>query len=165
MTVKAQYNGKAIVPLELEKIAKFKATLEDGAVLALTVERWDARRTVNQQRLLHGMLGALAREQGESLESVKVGLKIELGHYLPAAELLSGEVEAPKWRGAFVDLHTHRPHYYPQRTLVFLRSESDYTKRMEREFIDRVVVECAEAGVDVSHMLDELRSANATDTG
>ena len=151
MTVKAVYDGRNIVPQEPDRIAEYKRSLNEGAVLAMTMEPWEDRRTRAQQGLLHEMLGRLAREQGMSLEVVKVQLKIELGYYIPLDKLA---LARPKWRGRIVDLAS--VYDGDPETYVFLRSEADYTKRMEGEFIDRVMVACSEAGVDISDIMEAL---------
>ncbi|MCH8517489.1 MAG: hypothetical protein LAT68_14280 [Cyclobacteriaceae bacterium] len=122
----------------------------------MSLEPWDDKRTPSQQGLLHEMLGRLGREQGMTLEVVKTQLKVDLGYYVPAERILSGEV-VPKWRGRFVDL-ADVYEGYPM-TLVFLRSEADYTRKMEGEFIDRVMLACDEAGVRI----DDIRETIAND--
>ena len=145
-TVKARYDGTHIVPQDVKALQDYKAKLKLGTLLAMTFEPWDDRRTRLQQGLLHEILGRLGREQGMSLEAVKIQLKTDLGFYVPADKMLSGEV-MPKWRGRFVDLadvYDGYPHSY-----IFLRSEAGYTRAMEAEFIDRAMLACDEAGVDI----------------
>ena len=153
MTIKALYNGKNIIPQEPEKLIEYKCSLADDAVLALTFEPWEERRTGKQQRLLHALLGRLARAWGMSLEVVKVQFKTELGYYLPATKILDGTLR-PKWRGKFVDLAEVYSGHEPE--LVFLRSEADYTRKMESEFTERVLLACDENGVDVSDILESI---------
>lgn len=154
--VKAQYDGKSIRPLDPEALTEYKRTLTEGVLLCMSFEPWNERRTPSQQRLLHEMLGRLGREIGESLERVKVDLKIELGYYVPADKIINGTVPVPAWRGSFIDLHEHRPQYYPEHHIVFLRSEADYTRKMEAEFIERVMSECGEQGVDIRDIIKTL---------
>ena len=132
MVVECIYTGRNIVPQDQDKMRQYKMALVDGERLIMTLDRWEDYRTKAQQGLLHELLGRYARAEGESIESVKIRMKVDLGHYLPGDKLLQGEIDAPSWRGRFIDLHTVYPHYYAERTFVFLRSEADYTKRMSR---------------------------------
>ena len=155
MTVKAHYSGGHIVPSEPRKIEQYKATLKDGQALALTIEQWDERRHAGQQRLFHELLGRYARAMGESLESVKVRVKCDLGHWLPAEKILDG-THAPMWRGRFVDLHTVYPELHAPLTIAFVRSEADFTKHMEAEAIDYVLHMCESNGVHVEDIRQEF---------
>lgn len=159
MVVECIYTGRNIVPQDQDKMRQYKMALVDGERLIMTLDRWEDYRTKAQQGLLHELLGRYARAEGESIESVKIRLKVDLGHYLPGDKLLQGEIDAPSWRGRFIDLHTVYPHYYAERTFVFLRSEADYTKRMENEFIDYVISVCGESGVDIEDIVKQLQEA------
>ena len=157
LTVKARYDGTHIVPQDIKALEDYKARLSPGAVLAITFELWEDRRSRLQQGLLHELLGRLAREQGMSLEAVKVQLKCDLGYYVPAEKLLSGDV-LPKWRGRFVDLAQVYDGY--PTTYIFLRSEADYTRTMEGELIDRTMLACDETGVDIEDVRRTLSEAH-----
>jgi len=155
MTVKAHYSGGHIVPSEPRKIEQYKATLRDGQALALTLEHWDERRHAGQQRLFHELLGRYARAMGESLEHVKMETKVSLGNFLFAASILDG-THSPNYRGRFVDLHDIYPELHAPMTLAFVRSEADYTKRMEAEAIDYVMHMCESNGVHVEDIRQEF---------
>ena len=156
MTVRAIYNGRQIVPQDQAAIATWKAKLKTGETVLLTFETAERARTRLQQGLLHELLGRYARAMGESLETVKVRTKCDLGHYVPADKVLSGELDMPAWRGRFVDLHEVYPELHGEASIVFLRSEADYTTRMEAEFVDRVMAMCSENGVDIGDIMEQL---------
>jgi hypothetical protein len=154
--IRTEYDGKVLRP-DPDAIREYKATLQPGDVVAMTLEPWEDARTRRQQGLLHELLGRYARHNNESLESCKIGIKVDLGYYLPADKLLDETLDFPPWRGSFVDLHAVRPDYYGERTLAFLRSESTYTKQMEGEFIDTVIARCGEVGVNIDDILESIR--------
>ncbi len=154
--IRTEYDGKVLRP-EPEAIRKYKATLKPGDVVAMILKPWDDARTQLQQGLLHELLGRYARHNNETLEAVKIGVKVDLGYYLPADKLLDETLDFPPWRGTFVDLHKIRPDYYSEHTLAFLRSESSYTKKMEGEFIDTVIDRCGEVGVGIDDILTSLK--------
>ena len=147
MTIKAHYDGSAIRPDEPDKLRKYKRSLTEGAVLAMTLEPWSERRNRGQQGLLHALMTRYAIEMGEKMPEVKMRTKLDLGHWIPANKILDG-THTPKYRGAFVDLHNYYPEIYPdEMTLAFVRSEADYTVKMETEFIERVLEMCEANGV------------------
>lgn len=156
LTVQATYKRGHVVPEEPERIAEWKVQLEEGAAVAVTFELWSEARTRRQQALLHELLGRYAREIGESLQSLKDRIKVDLGFWLPADKILLGELDPPTWRGKFVDLHAFYPELHAEMTLILLRSEADYTKHMEGEFVDRVIYECQENHVDIEDILQTL---------
>ena len=156
MTVKAIYDGQHIKPIEYDRLIEFKATLTRDQVLALTVEPWDERRTRRQQALLHELLGRYARTNGEPLSVVKIRFKVDLGYYVPIDRLPPTGDYVPSWRGAFVDLHDVYPAIHERGSVIFLKSEADYTRRQEREFIDCVMLQCSESGVEIADILEEL---------
>jgi hypothetical protein len=153
MTIRCTYNGKHIVPDDPSAVQRYKDSLVPLAKIAMTLEPWEDRRTRSQQGLLHEILGRLARAQGMSLNVVKMQIKCHIGYYVPADKILSGEI-IPKWRGAFVD-EAKVYEGYPSR-LLFVRSEADYTKRMEGEFIDFVMQICADVGVYVDDIIETM---------
>lgn len=156
LELKTTYDGRHIVPDDPTLLASYKAGLAPGAKLAMTLEPWDTRRSRQQQGLLHEIIGRYARANREALDGVKIRWKVDLGYYLPADKLLSGELSLPAWRGRWHDLHDTYPDVHPVRTVVFLRSEADYTKRMENEFIDYAIASCEASGVDVEDILRSM---------
>jgi hypothetical protein len=160
ITVKATYDGAKIVPDSHAEIERFKASLKPGASVALKMQPWGRSRTLRQSRLLHGMIGRYCRAHGESLAYVKVRWKCDLGWYLPAAPILAGDIDMPRWRGRFVDLHDVYPDLYAERTIILLRSEADYTTRMEAEFVEYAIKHCLESGVDIADILAQLEEHN-----
>ncbi len=157
MTTRAVYDGTRIVPTKQEAIDAFKATLSPGDAVAVTFEPWGKARTRLQQGLLHTLIGRYARAHMEPAPLVKVRWKVDLGYWLPADKLLSGEVELPSWRGAWQDMHEVYPELYPERTIAFVRSEATYTTRMEKEFIDYALTTCSENGVPVDDIITALQ--------
>ena len=141
---------------EQTRLQEWKQRLEPGTRLAITFELFEDARTRRQQRLLHELLGRYARALNQSLEHVKMEFKLDLGHWVPWEKIASGELKLPTWRGAPVDLHAHKPEYYPTRTIAYVRSEADYTKQMEGEFIDTVISACADNDVYVGDILATL---------
>lgn len=158
IVVRAVFNGKSIVPDERARahLATFKEGLSEGDAVAVTFQPWGKARTTLQQRLLHGLIGRYARPNHESLEAVKIRWKVDLGYYIPAAKILSGELDMPAWRGAFHDLHTVYPGLYPETTIAFVRSEASYTTRMEKEFIDYAIQSCEADGINISDIMQSL---------
>lgn len=92
---------------------------------------------------------------------VKIRWKVDQGHYLPADKILSGEIDPPEWRGKFVDLHDVYPQLHAERTIVLLRSEADYTTRMENDLIDYAIDSCHGSGVDISDIELSLQGLRA----
>ena len=156
MTFKALYNRGIITTIDQEQLTRYKRGLVDGAVLAMTFEPWDDKRSRSQQGLLHEIIGRYARANREKLDAVKVRWKVDIGYYLPAADILDGSLAMPKWRGRWCDLHDVYPDIHAVRTIVFLRSEADYTKVMENEFIDYALQSCEASGVNVADIMQEL---------
>ena len=160
MTVKAHYDAarSGIVPDEPDRLTRYKATLKDGQSLALIVEPWSERRHRGQQGLLHALLTRYAKAMGESMPVVKMRTKVDLGNWLPASSILDG-THTPKYRGAFVDLHDIYPQMHPEPlTLAFVRSEADYTVKMETEFIERVIEMCEANGIRTDDVRQEYES-------
>ena len=62
----------------------------------------------------------------------------------------------PSWRGAWIDLHDLYPAMYMEQTIAFVRSESDYTKRMEIDFVDYIIKLCTENGVEIGDIMRSL---------
>ena len=156
MTVKAHYDAarSAIVPDEPERLTRYKSTLKDGQALALSVEPWSERRHRGQQGLLHALLTRYAKAMGESMAVVKMRTKIDLGNFLFATSILDG-THSPNYRGRFVDLHDIYPELHAPMTIAFVRSEADYTVKMEAEFITRVVEMCDANGVRTDDIREE----------
>jgi len=156
MTTKAIYDGKRIVPDDQHAIDEFKAGLSPGDAVALTFEEWGKARTRLQQGLVHALIGRYARAHMESAAEVKIRWKIDLGYWLPADKILSGEIKMPPWRGAWYDLHEIYPALYGERTIAFVRSEATYTTRMDNEFIEYALKMCSETGVFIDDIIQAL---------
>jgi len=158
IVIRAIYDGRSIAPDEKARshLKAFKRWLSVGDPVAVTFQKWGRARTVLQQRLLHGLIGRYARANKEPLAVVKIRWKVDLGYYVPADKILSGELDMPKWRGAFHDLHAVYPEMHPERTIAFVRSEAAYTTRMEKEFIDYAMQSCEASGVDISDIMQSL---------
>ena len=151
MTIKATFDGSAIRPDEPDKLRQYKRSLTEGAVLAMTLEPWSERRNRGQQNLFHALIGRYANAKknvgmSDSQEHVKLRIKHDLGNYLYASKILDG-THRPNYRGKFIDLHEIYPKIYAPDTLVFMRSESDYTVQMESEAIEYIINMCEENGV------------------
>lgn len=158
--LQATYTGTGLKVLDKEKLEEFKANCQPGMVYAMTLSPWEDARTQKQQGLLHELLGRHARQEGTTLQWVKDRIKIDLGYYVDAEKILSGEKKAPSWRGKFIDLNDIYPHLHPEGSWILLRSEADYTKPMERDFIDRVIMECQESGTDIDDIMRTLHELN-----
>ena len=156
ITVKCKYSGGKIIPLEGDQIAAYKATLKDGTELSMTIEKRQEKRTRAQQGLLHKLLGRYARAMGEALGDVKMRCKVDLGYWMMASKIIRGDVPLPSWRGAWIDLHDVYPAMYIEQTIAFVRSESDYTKRMEIDFVDYIIKLCTENGVEIGDIMRSL---------
>ncbi len=133
-------------------------SVKEGSALSVDIKYWDENRSRQQQNLLHELIGRYSRANFEPLEVCKMRFKIDLGYYIPASTILSGEVDLPKWRGKWADLHAVYPELHEPRTIVFVRSEADYTKPMEREFIEYALDSCQGSGVYVEDILHDLQS-------
>ena len=147
MTIRATFDGSAIRPDEPDKLRQYKRSLTEGAQLAMTIEPWSERRNRGQQGLLHALMTRYAIEMGEKMPEVKMRTKLDLGHWIPAEKILDGTYSMPNYRGQFVDLHKVYPDLHEPMTLAFVRSESDYTVKMETEFIERIIEMCEANGV------------------
>lgn len=152
----ARYHHARIVVDADEKLEQFKRDLNEGDKVVVEFSRAKDFRTRMQQRLLHGLLGRYARANGLSLDHAKMAMKIDCGYYEMAARILSGEAEMPNWNGRFVDLNKFIPVFYPEYTIAFIRSESSYTKTMEGELIDLVILRCNESGVYIEDILESI---------
>ena len=159
MTVKAHYDAarSGIVPDEPDRLTRYKATLKDGQALALIVEPWSERRHRGQQGLLHALLTRYAQAMGESMPVVKMRTKIDLGNFLFADRILDG-THSPNYRGRFVDLHDIYPELHAPMTIAFVRSEADYSVKMEAEFIERVIAMCESNGIRTDDVRQEYES-------
>lgn len=159
MTVKARYDAarSGIVPDEPDRLTRYKQTLKDGQALALSVEPWSERRHRGQQGLLHALLTRYAKAMGESMEHVKMETKVSLGNFLFAEKILDG-THSPNYRGRFVDLHTIYPELHAPMTIAFVRSEADYSVKMETEFIERVIEMCEANGVRTDDIREEYET-------
>lgn len=158
MIIRAVYDGKAIRPDDRgkAKLEQFKAKLSPEDTVAIRFEDWGSARTHLQQALLHALIGRYSRKNQESIGTVKIRWKVHQGHYLPAARILSGEVDLPPWRGRWVDLANVDPDNSPEQHIVFLRSEADYTTRMEADFIEYAIAQCQGSGVNIDDILQSL---------
>jgi hypothetical protein len=112
--------------------------------------------------LLHELLGRHARAEGVQMQWLKDRIKYDLGHYIPMHRIYAGDVEPPSWRGKIIDVHTldKSARVHQELSLILLRSEADYTRAMERDFIDRVIYECQESGTDIDDILRTLHELN-----
>lgn len=158
--IQAFFDGSAIHVIDKEKMAEFKRSCVKGRMIAMTLEYWEDARTSRQQSLLHSLLGRYARTIGVGMQWLKDRIKTDLGYWLPADKIMDGTVDMPSWRGKFIDLHTIYPELHPEWSLILLRSESDYTVAMERDFVDRVIYECQENDVDIEDILQTLHELN-----
>jgi hypothetical protein len=164
VVLRATYTGTGLKVLDKEKLEEFKAQCSPGLVYAMILEPWEDARTRRQQGLLHQLLGRHARAEGVQMQWLKDRIKYDLGYWIPADRVLSGEVEPPSWRGKIIDAHTIYPELHPDGYRVLLRSEADYSKSMERDFIDRVIYECQESGTDIDDILRTLHELNKEGT-
>jgi hypothetical protein len=142
MTIRCEYDGKHIVPTRPDLLEIYKQGLKPGDVIAMDLCKWADVRNRGQQGLLHSLIGEYARFNRVSVEAVKIRWKVDLGYYLPADKMLSGDIAFPSWRGMFYDLHKVYPEFYTELSIIFLRSEASYTKPMEAEFINYAIAQC-----------------------
>jgi len=156
MTIKAIYDGARIVPVDAHALDGFKARLKPGQPVAVTVARWGEARSNQQQRLLHALIGRYARGNFLAMPVVKMTWKVDLGWWLPADKILTGDLDMPKWPGQWVDLHELYPSLHAPHTIAFVRSEASYTKLMEQSFIDYALECCAGSGVDIEDIRRQL---------
>ena len=157
VTILCEFDGKKLQH-DREAMRKFKLTLQPGQQIAMTLEEWGKVRTKAMQGLFHELLGRYARKNGTRIDVVKIGVKLDLGWYLYAKDLHEGTIDFPAWRGAFIDLAKFKPEFYPERTIIFLRSESSYTTRMESEAIEYAIKLCQEDGVEIDDILETLKA-------
>ncbi len=162
LELQAVYDGVSIRPVAPERLKAYKQGLQQGAKLSMILEPWQATRSRSQQGLLHEIIGRCARATGYKLDALKMQCKVDLGYYVPAPAILSGDVDPPSYRGQFVDLHDVYPAMHSKGTIAFVRSESSYTKKMEGEFIDYMQFYAIENGVDIDDILEAMK--NDTDT-
>ena len=158
MTIRAIYGetGLQFADADWQDLHAWLAQRKPSDKYAVTIEPWDAHRSRHQQNLLHELIGRYARAQREPLAVCKMRMKVDLGYYIPASVLLSGEVDFPTWRGQWVDLHSVYPLMHEERTIAFVRSESSYTKSMEKIFIDYAIELCEGSGVNIDDILQEV---------
>ena len=102
------------------------------------------RRAQRQSNMLHKLIAAYAHAQGENPEECKVWLKYWFGPWLP----YPFEGEPPPWPGRFVEMY----HGTPEWCIVYLKSESVYTKAEETRLIDGAMQRCIEVAADLSWM-------------
>jgi hypothetical protein len=101
------------------------------------------RRAQRQSNLFHKLVAAYATVLGEDPEETKVMMKYWFGHWEPYPF-----DELPDWPGRFVELFEGSPDW----CIVYMKSESAYTKQEETRLVDGTIARCIEAGVDLSWM-------------
>jgi hypothetical protein len=113
----------------------------------------DAPHSRESQNLLHTIIRAIASEQGEDVERVKLRVKIEVLQPILYDTFVAGVEEngPPKYRGAWVDLHDVYEQYV-EGTYAFVKSEADYTKRQDTEAIEVAIRWAVECGIDVERL-------------
>lgn len=102
------------------------------------------RRAQRQSNLFHKLNSAYARAVGEDPEETKILLKYWHGEWEP----FPFDTEVPEWPGRFVELFEHTPEW----CIVYLKSESAYTKAEENRLIDGALIKCMEVGADLDWM-------------
>lgn len=72
---------KITEPSQADKIAKIlREQVESGKVISVTIEPWVKRRSLASNAYLHGVvLKMIAEEVGDSIEGVKLDLKVLFG--------------------------------------------------------------------------------------
>jgi len=103
------------------------------------------RRAQRQSNLFHKLCGAYARAVGEDPEEAKILLKYWHGEWVPFPFPAD---EVPDWPGRFVELFEHTADWQ----IVYLKSESAYTKAEENHVIDGAIIKCIEVGADLDWM-------------
>lgn len=106
------------------------------------------RRRQKQSNLAHKLIGAYAREQAIDFEYAKALMKWRHGPWV-SFPFPGGEV--PEWPGRFFELFEGTPDH----CIVYMKSESAYTKGEETQLINGVMSDCMEAQIDLSWMRDE----------
>jgi hypothetical protein len=161
MLIQARYKNGAIIPDDTEKlkIKEYKAKLKDGQRIIMQWEKVEEVRTRLQQGLFHELLGRYCRLAGESIGDVKIRWKVDLGYWMPADKILSGELPLPNFRGAWADLSKVYPMLYTDSYIVFLRSEADYTRKMSSELTEYAIKHCQENGVKINDILETLAAS------
>ena len=102
-------------------------------------------RNKDQSRMLHKLIRDYAHEVGYDYEFAKAELKYRYGEWVPVPLDLT-DWEPPAWAGAFFEMYPGTVHH----TIVFMKSESEYTKEEERRLIDGTVSRCLEVGADIA---------------
>lgn len=100
------------------------------------------RRSPSQSRKFHAYCGLYAAQLGEEPEQVKILMKYWFGVW----ETVPWPNGAPDWKGMPAEL---APPYVLEPVVVFLKSESEYTKLESSRLIRGTASRCIEAGVDV----------------
>jgi hypothetical protein len=149
------YSAGRIVPEDSDGLKQYKQSLKDGQSVMISFEPWSAARTRAQQGLAHEIMGRIRKELRLSLDSVKCSLKVHLGYYIPAEKLLSGEIGFPPWSGRFYKLSEV---YEGDPRIVFLRSESSYTKAIEKELIDAAIWYAQQSDVNIGDILQTMEA-------
>ena len=152
---RAMYSAGHIVPEDSDGLKQYKQSLKDGQSLLMSLEPWSAARTRAQQGLAHEIMGRIRKELGMTLDAVKCSLKVQLGYYLPAEKILSGDIGFPSWSGRFYKLSEI---YEGDPRIIFLRSESTYTKEMENELIDAAILYAQESGTNIGDILKSMEA-------
>lgn len=110
----------------------------------------DEPRTIPSSRLLHALIRAYATQQGLSAPTVKLMMKYRHGVWLP----YPFDGDPPSWRGQFLNV-------YPggaREEIVYLKSESEYTKGEESALVDGVIADCYESQVDIDDIMDGVQT-------
>ena len=102
----------------------------------------EPRRYQRQSNLFHKLNAAYARAQALDPAVTKVELKYWFGAWVPYPF-----DEVPEWPGRFVEIESDQ-------CIVYLKSESAYTKQEETALIEGVIGRCIDVGADIRFMED-----------
>ena len=105
------------------------------------------RRTRQASAFFHVACGRYAAEMGMSAADAKIMFKHAYGTWVR----YPFEGPIPEWPGAFVHMYAGQPN----EEIIYMKSESAYTKGEERRLTDGVRTEAYDAGIDMSDVFDE----------
>lgn len=142
ITVKATYAGGSIIPEEVDKIAEFKKTLEDGDAVELTFRKWQLTRSQRAFNLLHAALGRYSKALGLNLLHVKDEMCLQAGVFI----IYNEHFTPPSWGGHFIEY---------QGDIYFRKTTNEYTVSEMYELIKYAIVASQENHVDVEDLIKD----------
>ena len=105
------------------------------------------RREQEQSNLLHKLIRSYSLALGYDYDWAKCELKYKYGVWEPVPMDLT-EWKPPTYQGQFFEMYEGTPHH----SIVYMKSESAYTKDEESHLVDMTVIRCREVGADIEWM-------------